>query len=1379
MNKKILSPAAAVTLLIFLWLGYFLKTGTGINSSANNSVSSKNISGNKAFLQKTNKSPGAQSLIKSKSARKKTGKVVSSKRDEASEEHKSDSPDKFALFESRIRTHKGASAPDYPLNYKMIELNKAYMKRFGVSLNAFNSMNGKIQATKLNWIERGPGNVSGRTRGFIVDPDDITGNTWFAASVGGGVWKTTNGGVSWTDLTPNLPDLATTVLAMAPSDHNIIYLGTGEGFYNVDAISGNGIFKSTDRGATWNQLTSTANSLEFQNIDRIIVSPSDPNILLTCTNVGFNSKNIGFNSGIFKSTDGGNSWKQVYNSNLHSVQQLYANPKDFNTIFASVNTLGIIKSTDEGETWDTTSGIITTGRVELAMAPEDTSRLYASAESLSSSGLFISKDAGNNWSSVKDAAATTTNWLGGQGWYGNVLAVNPFYEDSVIVGGIDLYKLAILPGTDTVHYINASLDKTDSFMSFIDWGGTLLNGGAGEGTYFLGAVDLADTDYVSVEVRFGPGISQKAHRFTSGLLSETLNYQDYVNVPFQVWDVTHNRQLMVSFLDADSSGVFKLVKMSYASDFFFINSVKYDPNNPSPAIAKTDGEKYKNIYAVWPVLRDGAVWDPNNLPASKIIINYDTAFEHKMAMRKISDWSGTGKPYVHADHHNIIIMPVDKASDSYKIFDANDGGCAVSLDDGNSWRQISTYQTTQFYGADKNPNSDQYIGGMQDNGTWYSQVNPSAGSSYTEALGGDGFDVDWKYDDERSMMASIYNDEIYRSTDGGVTWNSAHDGIADAIFNSPFITSIAKTNQDPDLIFTTGNSGVWRSDNFGETWTLSPLSGAQYNALYTPVSISLANPQVVWMGSYLDSTDRLEVSTDGGLTFSTTSFNDIGNTYEVSGIATDPNKDSTAYILFAASRSPKILKTTDLGKTWSDISGFNSGAVSTNGFPDVAVFSLLVMPNHPDTIWAGTEIGLFQSTDGGGSWEIADNGLPPVSIWSMRIVGDQVVAATHGRGIWTVNPPWLSGYTLPYAVKSPRLNNITQGSDGLLMISTSLRSSYDSTEIVINGVSRDSFKMNKAAVDTNVKLPAAAGTYAVQLIAFKSGIIYKSAKEVYQMMSMQLARTTYTNTFDTASNDFYGSGFSIGTQPGFANGAIQSSHPYNNRTNSTCELTIPIIVASSNAELSYDDIALVEPGAAGSTFGSPDFYDYVVVEGSVDGNSWKPLAPGYDCRFNSRWLSAWNNNAKPDSTMYVHHTLNLLNSFPGGTKILIRFRLFADEYTSGWGWIIDNLSIQPETTGITDDKSSLPAGFSLSQNFPNPFNPSTTINYSVPKTSYVTLKVYDILGREISILVNEEEKPGNYSVRLSSDRLHLSSGVYFYRIKAGSFSETKKLMLLK
>jgi len=116
-----------------------------------------------------------------------------------------------------------------------------------------------------------------------------------------------------------------------------------------------------------------------------------------------------------------------------------------------------------------------------------------------------------------------------------------------------------------------------------------------------------------------------------------------------------------------------------------------------------------------------------------------------------------------------------------------------------------------------------------------------------------------------------------------------------------------------------------------------------------------------------------------------------------------------------------------------------------------------------------------------------------------------------------------------------------------------------------------------------------------------------------------------------------------------------------------------------------------------------------------------------------------------------------------------------------WGWIqLDYLAVPSAiVTSVEDEITGLPNHYSLQQNYPNPFNPSTVIHYQIPKLSNVSLKVFDILGREIATLVNKEQQAGNYSVDFSMKNYHLSSGIYFYRLSAGNFIQTKKMILIK
>ena len=102
--------------------------------------------------------------------------------------------------------------------------------------------------------------------------------------------------------------------------------------------------------------------------------------------------------------------------------------------------------------------------------------------------------------------------------------------------------------------------------------------------------------------------------------------------------------------------------------------------------------------------------------------------------------------------------------------------------------------------------------------------------------------------------------------------------------------------------------------------------------------------------------------------------------------------------------------------------------------------------------------------------------------------------------------------------------------------------------------------------------------------------------------------------------------------------------------------------------------------------------------------------------------------------------------------------------------------IVQDPVGVSDDES-IAEQFELQQNYPNPFNPITRISYAIPSASFVNLKVYDIIGNEITVLVNEEKQAGNYQIDF--DATELTGGVYFYQLLTGSFVETKKMILMK
>ncbi|MBT8378419.1 MAG: T9SS type A sorting domain-containing protein [Ignavibacteria bacterium] len=114
-------------------------------------------------------------------------------------------------------------------------------------------------------------------------------------------------------------------------------------------------------------------------------------------------------------------------------------------------------------------------------------------------------------------------------------------------------------------------------------------------------------------------------------------------------------------------------------------------------------------------------------------------------------------------------------------------------------------------------------------------------------------------------------------------------------------------------------------------------------------------------------------------------------------------------------------------------------------------------------------------------------------------------------------------------------------------------------------------------------------------------------------------------------------------------------------------------------------------------------------------------------------------------------------------------------YAAWWLW--SRLAGWNPITGLNSELEQIPTVIALNQNYPNPFNPATIIKYSIPGRSFISLKIYDVLGNEISTIVNEEKPAGSYEIEFAAT--NLPSGVYFYQLKAGDFIETKKMVLMK
>ena len=273
----------------------------------------------------------------------------------------------------------------------------------------------------------------------------------------------------------------------------------------------------------------------------------------------------------------------------------------------------------------------------------------------------------------------------------------------------------------------------------------------------------------------------------------------------------------------------------------------------------------------------------------------------------------------------------------------------------------------------------------------------------------------------------------------------------------------------------------------------------------------------------------------------------------------------------------------------------------------------------------------------------------------------------------------------------------------------------------------------------------------------------------------------YFNDFNSSSSDFTLTDFDINQEPDFANGALNSQHPYPNTNqfnvnfNFSTMLIHPVIL-KENALMSYDEVVLVEPGED-PFYEDADFWDYVIVEGSKDnGKTWLPLIDGYDSRENSTWLTNYNLNiinqvsqAAGTSDWYVRRQFNMLESgnFAAGDTILIRFRLFSDQLANGWGWCIDNLSIQ---SPLSVAATALSPGNVLI--YPNPFNDEVNISITLKKPiDLVEIEFYNLYGQKI---YSQQYDKATGKISENIDLSNQPAGLYLINVKENGINVLSK-----
>ncbi len=1063
--------------------------------------------------------------------------------------------------------------------------------------------------------------------------------------------------------------------------------------------------------------------------------------------------------------------------------------------------------------WKERGPVNVPGRVRgITVAPNDPDTWYAGSVG---GGVWVTKNAGNSWENLTDykvpnlSTSTVTIsqknperlYVGTGEPFGNIDAIGgvgvlktldagsswEYLENTKDFGGVG--RLALNPEDDN----NLIVASSTGIYVTKDGGETW------EHTYDQGNVQDLNYDPTNFKTLYGGVKNIGVIKSIDGGFSWSLvlDKDDY--------NTNHSRfELDVSPANPDRVIVSVYTSRGLATTAVSTDFYITDNGGDTFTLLEFEGESsegnlisgqgwYDNVVMAHPFNEN--VFYTGGVIVNKVEIKKIGRKRTKLVYRAqpiAAGYNGELNDYVHVDQHGLAWVTKFPGK-NFKLILANDGGVYHTdylRDPGtkpNDWSTATVgLNCTQFYGADKRNGSDDYIAGAQDNGTWISFTDSGADqeTEYRYIIGGDGFESLWNYNDPNKFIGGAQFSSFV-AFDNGEVYYAGHGESSTG--SSPFYSKIANTNNNPNVLFSPSASGVWKSTNFGRSWKLTtiPANFSFSGGLSSlNMSVSIASPDVVWAGNAMTESGFLamHVSTDNGETFTPVgSFVDPreGNShnYLLSDFETSPTNKNRAYAVFSSQGAAKILKTEDLGQTWEDISGFSTN--EDRGFPDVAVHSVIEMPFDENIIWAGTDIGVFHTLDGGKNWAFLE-GAPAFSVWQMKIVNDQVVMATHGRGVWTARLEELEGYEPPVYYGPVTITKTHQESvenkDGVVNY---VQNNEDIKEIVVyldgEEVDRITENIEQGIEFSYVLENLSEGTHIVGLRAIdneeNNSII--STSELVIIDFTQPEELVSINTFEESDVFTFGGEFALNTINETVSKTVLNNrdHPYLNDTEYKVVLRHPLIVTDAHKNFTYEDVAIVEFDPAPN-----QFYDYVTIEGSSDLKEWKRLDI-YDAERFSDWTEVYNSDPAPsiNDELFKTQSINLLDHFNENDTIAIRFRLVSDQSVTSFGWAIRSINASNNNGKKVPVKELVYNQEKHKNNlrvYPTVSNGSVEVlSYSGIENSKV--EVYSLSGRLMysKALGRIDESPQELPLE------DLDSGVYLVKILGDGVEATSRIVI--
>ena len=678
------------------------------------------------------------------------------------------------------------------------------------------------------------------------------------------------------------------------------------------------------------------------------------------------------------------------------------------------------------------------------------------------------------------------------------------------------------------------------------------------------------------------------------------------------------------------------------------------------------------------------------------------------------------------------------ASIGANVFAGTNAGIYRSPDGGASWTNVNSSFTLCLAGNVSNIFAGTSSGVI---------VSPDGGNSWAAPASGMSYYVTSLAVKDTNIFAGTYQNGVFRSTDNGASWTAVNNGLG-AFQNQ--VTSLAV---DGRLLFAGTAAGLCLSTDDGNSW--STLSAGNLSSLQF-INCITASASTIFVGTPAG----MLRSTDGDTTWEI-----INNGLNIGTSIFCITVDSSNLFLGTVYG---VYRSSDIGGSWN---------AASSGLPTSPsqVYSLAASGS---ILFSGTNSGVFVSSDNGSSWAAANNGISGsrASHSLLSGKGPDVFAVIDEGGVYTslyISTDYGATWSANTGLESSFIQTITV-TDSAAFAATG-DGIFESSD-----VGKTWHPINGGVMDT---------TYPVYLI--QSGPNLIAATYQTQYTSSTQLKGLYLSSDGGASWQVAGSNLppvlltlaAIGPDvfAGFLHGGVYAStdHGVNwTIANDTLAGVWSFVSIGSN---------LLVDRPQWTAFPSDTFPSYQggVFRSTDNGKSWTSIASdlpglqypgqlvvhGTDCFVGMVGFGFYFSGDNGTTWDVIAGSANLTSL--SQSLYVNDSSIFVGTYGSG----IWKLPLSTITSVKQPKPPAIPASFDLQQNYPNPFNPTTTIRYDIPERCHVLLDAYDVLGRKVETLVDAEKPPGHYQATFDASRF--ASGVYFYRLQVGSFTQVRKLIVVK